>query len=56
MHEPPATSTSLSMPPVARVRIYYATLCAAAVSQFGTGSLAARLLLIDGLANEAMHC
>jgi urocanate hydratase len=40
------------MPSVARVRAHYAPLCAAAVSQFGTGSLAGRLLLIDGLADE----
>ena len=40
------------MPPVARVRAHYAALCAAAVSQFGAGSLAGRLLLIDGLAEE----
>jgi hypothetical protein len=52
MHDASATSASLSMPPVARVRVHYASLCAAAVSQFGTGSLAGRLLLIDGLANE----
>jgi urocanate hydratase len=52
MPDPPATSASLSMPPVARVRVHYASLCAAAVSQFGTGSLAGRLLLIDGLAHE----
>ncbi len=52
MHDPPATSVSLSMPPVARVRVHYASLCARAVLQFGTGSLAGRLLLIDGLAQE----
>jgi hypothetical protein len=52
MHDAPATSASFSMPPVARVRAYYAPLCAAAAAQFGTGSLAGRLLLIDGLANE----
>jgi len=40
------------MPTVARVRAHYAPLCAAAASQFGTGSLAGRLLLIDGLADE----
>jgi Urocanase Rossmann-like domain len=40
------------MPSVARVRAHYAALCAAAASQFGTGSLAGRLLLIDGLADE----
>jgi hypothetical protein len=40
------------MPPVVRVRVHYASLCAAAASQFGTGSLAGRLLLIDGLAHE----
>jgi len=37
---------------MARVRVHYASLCAAAASQFGTGSLAGRLLLIDGLAHE----
>jgi urocanate hydratase len=42
----------LRMPTVARVRAHYAPLCAAAASQFGTGSLAGRLLLIDGLADE----
>jgi hypothetical protein len=52
MHDASATSPSLSMPPVARVRVHYASLCAAAASQFGTGSLAGRLLLIDGLAHE----
>jgi Urocanase Rossmann-like domain len=52
MHDAHATSALLSMPPVARVRAHYAPLCAAAASQFGTGSLAGRLLLIDGLANE----
>lgn len=52
MHNAPATSPSLSMPSVVRVRVHYASLCAAAASQFGTGSLAARLLLIDGLAHE----
>jgi hypothetical protein len=40
------------MPPVVRVRVHYASLCAAAASQFGTGSMAGRLLLIDGLAHE----
>ena len=52
MHDPPATPASLSMPPVARVRAHYAALCASAASQFRTGSLAGRLLLIDGLAQE----
>jgi urocanase-like protein len=52
MHDAPATPASLSMPPVGRVRVHYASLCAAAASHFGTGSLAGRLLLIDGLANE----
>ncbi len=42
----------LRMPPVARVRAYYAALCAAAVAQFGAASLAGRLLLIEGLAEE----
>ena len=40
------------MPPVARVRAYYAALCAAASGQFGTASLGGRLLLIEGLAEE----
>jgi len=40
------------MPPVARVRAYYTALCATAVSYFGAASLAGRLLLIDGLADE----
>jgi urocanate hydratase len=40
------------MPTVARVRGHYALLCGAAVAQFGAGSLAGRLLLIDGLADE----
>jgi hypothetical protein len=40
------------MPAVARVRAHYALLCAAAASQFGAGSLAGRLLLVDGLADE----
>jgi hypothetical protein len=44
--------SSLRMPPVARVRAYYAALCAAAIAQFATASLAGRLLLIDGLAEE----
>jgi hypothetical protein len=52
MYDAPATSASFSMPPVARVRVHYASLCAAAASQYGTGSLAGHLLLIDGLADE----
>jgi hypothetical protein len=32
--------------------MHYAVLCAAAAPQFGAGSLAGRLLLIDGLADE----
>ncbi|HTF70272.1 MAG TPA: hypothetical protein VK638_47110 [Edaphobacter sp.] len=40
------------MPSVVRVRVHYASLCAAAASQFETGSLARRLLLIDALAHE----
>ena len=52
MHDPPATPAPLSMPPVARVRVHYVSLCARAALQFGTGSLAGRLLLIDGLAQE----
>jgi hypothetical protein len=42
----------LRMPPVARVRAYYAALCATAVAHFGAASLAGRLLLVDGLADE----
>lgn len=42
----------LRMPPVTRVRAYYAALCAAAVAQFGAASLGGRLLLLEGLANE----
>jgi Urocanase Rossmann-like domain len=42
----------LRMPPVARVRAYYTALCATAVVRFGAASLARRLLLIDGLADE----
>jgi urocanate hydratase len=41
-----------STPSVAHVRAHYAALCAAASSHFGTGSLAGRLLLIDGLAHD----
>ena len=52
MDDAPATPVLPSTPPVARVRAYYGALCAAAGSQFGTGSLAGRLLLIDGLAHE----
>jgi hypothetical protein len=44
--------SSLRMPPVARVRAYYASLCATAIAQFGAASLGGRLLLIDGLADE----
>lgn len=40
------------MPPVTRVRAYYASLSAAAAEQFGAACLAGRLLLIDGLADE----
>jgi hypothetical protein len=40
------------MPTVGRVRAHYALLSSAAASQFGAGSLAGRLLLIDGLGNE----
>lgn len=54
MPDVPATfdPSPLLMPPVARVRAYYAALCAAAVAQFGVASLAGRLLLIEGLAEE----
>src|SRR6202012_1425192 len=41
-----------TMPTVGRVRVHYMALCAAAAAQFGTGTLAGRLLLIDGLADE----
>jgi urocanate hydratase len=40
------------MPAVARVCAHYAPLCAAAAQQFSAASLAGRLLLIDGLADE----
>ncbi|HEY3990060.1 MAG TPA: hypothetical protein VGM02_12230 [Acidobacteriaceae bacterium] len=54
MPDPPAIPdpSPFKMPAVARVRAHYASLCAAAFSYFGTGSLAGRLLLIDGLAGE----
>lgn len=45
-------SSPLRMPSVARVRAHYAALCAAAVAQFNSASLAGRLLLIEGLADE----
>jgi urocanate hydratase len=46
------TPPPFTMPTVARVRAHYTPLCSAAAAQFGTGSLAGRLLLIDGLADE----
>ena len=46
------TPPPFTMPTVARVRAHYVALCGAAAEQFGTGSLAGRLLLIDGLAEE----
>jgi hypothetical protein len=46
------TPPPFTMPTVARVRAHYTPLCTAAAAQFGTGSLAGRLLLIDGLADE----
>jgi hypothetical protein len=53
MHDSPAISDSpLKMPPVARVRAHYLSLCTAAADQFGSVSLAGRLLLIDGLSDE----
>lgn len=53
MPDVPATpGPTFRMPAVARVCRHYALLCGAAVSQFGAGSLAGRLLLIDGLADE----
>jgi Urocanase Rossmann-like domain len=53
MHAPATPdSPSLSTPRVVRVRAHYAPLCAVAAPQFGTGSLAGRLLLIDGLTHE----
>src|SRR6476659_6893622 len=54
MHDAPANSgvPQFRMPPVAAVRDYYALLCGAAASQFGARSLAGRLLLADGLAQE----
>jgi hypothetical protein len=45
-------TTQFRMPAVGRVRAHYALLSAAAASQFGARSLAGRLLLIDGLADE----
>jgi hypothetical protein len=53
MHDTLASSDlPLKMPPVARVCAHYRPLCAAAAAQFGTSSLAGRLLLIDGLGGE----
>jgi Urocanase Rossmann-like domain len=54
MHDAPASSGTpqFKMPPVERVREHYGLLCDAGDSQFGTRSLAGRLLLIDGLAGE----
>jgi hypothetical protein len=46
------TPPPFTMPTVARVHAHYMALCAAAAAQFGTGALAGRLLLIDGLADE----
>ena len=46
------TPPPFTMPTVACVRAHYMALCAAASAQFGTGALAGRLLLIDGLAEE----
>ncbi|HEY2002813.1 MAG TPA: hypothetical protein VGG80_10855 [Acidobacteriaceae bacterium] len=46
------TPPPFTIPTVARVRAHYLALCAAAATQFGTGALAGRLLLIDGLAEE----
>jgi hypothetical protein len=46
------TPPPFTMPTVARVRAHYVALCAAAAAQFGTGAIAGRLLLIDGLAEE----
>src|ERR1700722_19456282 len=46
------TPPPFTMPTVACVRAHYMALCAAATAQFGTGTLAGRLLLIDGLADE----
>ena len=54
MHDASSTSAAPlpGMPTVARVRAHYEPLCAVAASQFGVGSLAGRLLLVDGLADE----
>jgi hypothetical protein len=49
---PSFASPSFIMPTVARVRAHYASLCAAAATQFGVKSMAGRLLLIDGLTDE----
>ena len=46
------TPPPFTMPTVACVRAHYMALCAAATAQFGTGTLAGRLLLVDGLADE----
>jgi hypothetical protein len=46
------TPPPFTMPTVARVHAHYKALCAAAGARFGTGALAGRLLLIDGLADE----
>ncbi len=54
MPDAPAISGTpqFRMPAVGRVRAHYALLTAAAASQFGAGSLAGRLLLVDGLGDE----
>lgn len=52
MPDVPATPDPLRMPPVERVRAHYAALCAAAAAQFGTASLAGRLLLVDGFYDQ----
>jgi hypothetical protein len=49
---PSFDSPSFTMPTVSRVRAHYASLCTAAATPFGAGSMAGHLLLIDGLADE----
>jgi urocanate hydratase len=44
--------TPFQTPSVSRVRARYTSLCAAAARRLGTASLAGRMLLVDGLAEE----
>lgn len=52
MRDASAAPLPSTVPTVERVRAHYIPLCAAAMTHFGVGSLAGRLLLIDGLAAE----